>query len=318
MRIVVNEKQYKILNESFKSNNVFASFIREQLKSIYLPLGKYGKLPNPDDNCQTNDGVFDVFPHSEQDKWSILNRFDTNSKVRTKMENIFIEENPDTPMSYSALTKWIEDNKYDLLGPDGKYTQSLVDINQETITKGNENEEYAVEILKNKFPDYKIKRFCTGDIRDTKKGIDIAIEKGKKSYHVQVKPYISIHSYVEPDGDTFFEVKSYLNTNKYSDRNVHIFMFVSSYEDKFILFSNQKNKINQMRNNITRFYEPPLYKNFDLKTELKEPNKKGVKSNEIFDQDNEILSNLYFRKKQIEKLIRQQLKKIKENDKKNN
>jgi len=317
MIIKINKNQYNILFESSRYSNIFASFIRDQLKSIYLPLKKYGKLPNPDDDCETGEGVFDVFPHSEFDRWSILNRFDTNSKVKSKMEMIFIEENPNIPLNSRNFISWIEDNKYDLLGPDGKYTQSLVDINQETIHKGNENEQYAVNILKSKFPNFKIRRFCTGDIRDTKKGIDISIENDGKSYHVQVKPFMSVNSYVEEDGDTYFEVKSYLNANKYSDRNVNIFMFVSSLDDRFILFANKKNKINQMRNNTTRFYDPPLYKNFNLTTELKVSKNGDDKVYDIFNKDDELIDNLYFRKKQIEKLIRQQLKKIKTDDKKN-
>ena len=69
---------------------------------IYEPLGLWGKAPNPNDNCQTDFGVINIFPHSENDKWSVLNRFDTNFKVKKKLEFLYAENNKQTldPMSF--------------------------------------------------------------------------------------------------------------------------------------------------------------------------------------------------------------------------
>lgn len=322
MKIVVSESQIVRINEIFGRSlpeDTFASFIREQLKSIYKPKGKYGKAPNPDGNCKTNEGVIDVFPHSEKDKWSILNRFDTNSKVKSRIKEIYLEKTQNNTFSEFGFRNWIKDNRHDLFDEHGKYTQELVNLNMETIIKGDQNEEYAVKILKERFPNADIKRFCSGDIRDTKKGIDLLIKSGDKEYAVQVKPYQYVKSFISADGDTFFEVKSYLDSNKYSSRNVNIFMFVSSGEGKSILFSNNKNKITQMRGNIIRFYEPPLYNNFtesELTTRLKRQHNKSIETGKFFDQQSETLKNLYFRKEQIEKLIKKELLKIKRDERK--
>jgi hypothetical protein len=175
-----------------------------------------------------------------------------------------------------------------------------------TIVSGNRNEEYAVNELRNKFPNTVIKRFCAGDKRDTRQGIDIVIEYPNKSINIQVKPFVKVDSYVELDGDTFFEVKSmFFEPNKYSERNVSTFMFVNVDEDKYILFKNNKTKIGQMRNHITRFYEPYLYTNINFEESKQKKNSKSLDHiNDAFDVKNNTLKNLEFRKNVIEKMIK--------------
>jgi hypothetical protein len=261
-------KKIKTILESYESSGSLSKFIRHQLELIYKPLGMWGRAPNPNDDCQTNVGVINIFPHSENDKWSILNRFDTNLKVKKRLEILFTQNNEQIPSSIS-FENWIEQNRNDLFGPDGKYTKDLVDLNMDTIINGNKNEEYAVEVLKQRFPGTNIKRYCSGDIRDTIKGIDIKVEHETRPFNVQVKPIINVNSYSEPDGTTFFEVTCYLDTSKYSEKNVDVFMFVNSKRNHFILFKNKKNKITQIESNLIRFYEPPIYTNMNLKTEEK-------------------------------------------------
>lgn len=295
----------KVLKEYFrrgqKTDN-FGSFIRDQLEAIYRPLGMWGHAPNPNDDCQTGLGVLGIFPHSEQDVWSVLNRFDTNSKVKTKMHELFINSNPEDTSSNGFMT-WIEQNRNQLFGPRGKHTKTLVNLNMDTIQSGNRNEEYAMTVLASRFPNSKIKRYCSGDIRDTKKGIDITIEGPNKSTNIQVKPYTKVGSYFEPDGDTFFEITSYLDVNKYSEKNVDVFMFVKSDEQKFILFNNKKNKIGQMRNHVIRFYEPPLFTNMTFITKQKRKMKSFDDTETLFGLETDLEKNLRFRKEQIEKLL---------------
>jgi len=261
-------KKIKILLESYKSSYSIPALIRHQLELIYKPLGMWGKAPNPDDNCQTGFGVINIFPHSENDKWSILNRFDTNFKVKERLEFLFSENNKQTlnPISFES---WIEENRNDLFGPDGKYTEELVDLNMHTIMIGNKNEDFAVEVLKGRFPNTKIIRYCSGDFRDTIQGIDIRIDYKPTPYNVQVKPLISVSSYIDSEGNIFFEVTCYLNTSKYSEKNVDVFMFVNPMTNQFILFKNKKDKITQIENNLIRFYERPVYTNITVETEEK-------------------------------------------------
>jgi hypothetical protein len=306
IRKALNES-YGNLSERFKSSDTFPSFIRHQLEKIYKPIGMWGKAPNPTDDCITNVGVINIFPHSDEDVWSVLNRFDTNTKVKSKLNDLFIQTNPENNNDHT-FREWIDVNANDLFGPDGTHTKELVGLNMTTIISGNNNEKMAVDILKGKFSNNEIKRYCSGDIRDTKKGIDIVIVYPGKDITLQVKPFIKVESYVEPDGDTFFEVKSYLESNKYSERNVNIFMFVNYETKEFILFKNKKTKIGQMRSNITRFYEPPLYTNITFEPKEKRKYKNLAPTDSLFDVNTDMLKNLEFRKSQIEKMISKQSK----------
>jgi hypothetical protein len=307
IRKVLNERVGN-LSEAFRSTDTFPSFIRQQLEKIYKPLGMWGQSPNPNDDCITGTGVINIFPHSDEDVWSVLNRFDTNTKVKSKLNDLFLKTNPPSTGDQD-FRKWIDENSSDLFGPDGTYVEELVDLNMGTIISGNKNEMMAVEILKGRFPGNSIKRYCSGDIRDTKKGIDIVIESPDKDITLQVKPFIKVESYVEPDGDTFFEVKSYLDANKYSERNVNIFMFVNYETKEFILFKNKKTKIGQMRGNLTRFYEPPLYTNMNFESKQKRKYKNLAPTDSLFDVNTDTLKNLEFRKTQIEKMIEKLKKK---------
>jgi len=305
IRKILKEEVNNITENFKKSDDTFPPFIRFQLEKIYKPIGMWGQSPNPNNDCDTNVGVINIFPHSEQDVWSVLNRFDTNTKVKSRLKELFDNSGAEG-RSEQDFRKWIEDNRDDLFGPNGTYSQELVDLNMTTIISGNKNEEYAVNVLKNKFPNTVIKRFCAGDKRDTKKGIDVVIEYPTKSINIQVKPFISTNSYVESDGDTFFEVKStFFEANKYSERNVSTFMFVNINEDKYILFKNNKNKIGQMRNHITRFYEPYLYTNIVFEKSKEKKKYKNLNDiDDVFDTKNNTLENLKFRRSVIDKMIK--------------
>lgn len=299
---IIRTELKKYLTEGFRPINEFAVFIRSQLELIYRPLGLWGHAPNPNNDCQTNLGVINIFPHSENDSWSVLNRFDTNKKVEKKMREIFYQTNPEDK-SQKAFEDWISENSEDLFGPDGLYTQELVDLNMDTIISGNKREEFAVRVLQDRFPNVPIKRYCSGDVRDTKKGIDITVELPTKPYNIQVKPFTTVNSYFEPNGDTFFEVKSYLEVNKYSETNVQVFFFVNNTLDKFILFINEKTKIGQMSNDIIRFYEPPLFTNITFKTKQKRKKNKFDDIEKLFGLDNSLEKNLEFRSQTLQKLL---------------
>jgi hypothetical protein len=310
MKIKITENQYNlistVLSEAFGKGDSFATFIRGELKKIYSPLGKWGKAPNPDDNCITEEGVIGIFPHSEEDTWSILNRFDTNTKVKKEIESIF-ESSDYEDKTESGFRTWISLNSNELFGPDGEYTQRLVDLNTETVIKGNRNELYAVSIIGNRFPDAKIKRYCSGDIRDTRKGMDISVEIGDVNLNYQVKPFSSVISFIDDEGDTFFEVKSYVDVTKYSEKNVNVFMFVDSTNNQFISFANVKRKIGKVGANIIRFYEAPLETNMTFKTRKK---KSGSNvASKLYGLDDKKLENIDFRLNSLANLKKKYLKK---------
>jgi len=310
MKIKITENQYNlistVLSEAFGKDDSFATFIRGELKRIYSQLGKWGKAPNPDDNCITEEGVIGIFPHSDEDTWSILNRFDTNSKVKKEIESIF-ESSDYEDKTESGFRTWISLNSNELFGPDGEYTQRLVDLNTETVIKGNRNELYAVSIIGNRFPDAKIKRYCSGDIRDTRKGMDISVEIGDVNLNYQVKPFSSVTSFIDDEGDTFFEVKSYVDVTKYSEKNVNVFMFVDSTNNQFISFANVKRKIGKVGANTIRFYEAPLETNMTFKTRKKKSSLNVA--SKLYGLDDKKLENIDFRLNSLANLKKKYLKK---------
>lgn len=317
MKYVLNPKQLEIIEEAWaKKEDPIADHIRDVIKSIYLPLGKWGKIQDPDNNCETNDGVIGVYEHIPgEDKWSILNRFDTNTKVRDRIKEFFTIDNPGVDLTNKTLMDYISQNKEKLFN--GEHTQELVDLNKITIESGNRNEKYTVDVLQDYFgPNAVIKRFCSGDVRDTKKGMDISVEIGGKKYFVQVKPFEGVKSYVdEHEGNTFFQVKSWFNPSKYSEKNVEIFFFVNYDKKEHIAFLNERRNIKHISTQYTNFYEPYLLTNISFKNEVK-PKKYNVKNlgkqeevKDLFKTNERRLQNLEFKKRALELLIQKEIEK---------
>jgi hypothetical protein len=294
----------------FESNDIlpnfigdnYPEFIRKTLESIYRKMAPrhWGKINT--ETCQTGFGVLNVFEHPDEvGGWSILNRFDTNTKVKNKIQEIYDSENTD-----ENFQTWIWKHKNDLFGPDGEYTQSLVDINKQTILSGAKREESAIQMLNNRFGEGTIiKRFCSGDKRDTLKGQDLLVETPKGTFTVQVKPYGTIKKFIDDEGSIYYEVNARgHNSTKYSPKNVQTIMFV--HDDKFIVFSNSRSKIGNVSDGVTRFYEEPLYTNMVFDKENKKNRSTTTRMvKDVFnygDKESEI-QRLELKKAAIDRLI---------------
>ena len=282
----------------------YPQFIRDLLKKIYKPLGNYYAKNDPENNCITNEGVWDVYPHSETDRWSLLNKFDTNTRVKDRMLELFYETEPES-FRLKEFMDWIEENFFDLLLQGGKYTDELVELNRKTSDRGMQNEDYAMSVLKEKYPGSVLKRFCSGDIRDTKKGMDIEIEYNGRKFHVQVKPFIKITKYMDQEDTIYYEVNSEFKTGKYGERTIQLIMFVNYDSKEYILFNNKKAKIGEVRAGVTRFYEEPLTTNMSFPIKPKRIIKSSVSTQSSFGVEDKtvMLSDLETKKAKLEKLI---------------
>jgi len=318
MKISITEEQYKSIIEVYqRETDPIAQTIRKCLKDVFSKIpGKWGKLPNPDGNCETDEGVINIYEHQPGvDNWSILNRFDTNKKVRTKLLEWYQNEYPNESINNSNIIKWIESNKESLFN--SEKTSELVELNRNTIEKGNRNEETAIEVLRKKWGETAIiQRFCSGDIRDTKKGMDISVKVGDTVFYVQVKPFIKVESFVDRDGDTFFEVTAFYDPKKYSEKNVQVILFVNDSSGDYIAFENKRNQILSKSNTVVNFYEPYLMTNIEFATKYKEYRRKDL-GDELFGMGERRLENLLFRKSEIEKLIELEKQKILKNKSEN-
>jgi hypothetical protein len=149
-------------------------------------------------------------------------------------------------------------------------------------------------------------------------GKDISVEINGNQYHVQVKPFESINSYVDKyEGDTFFRVKTRIKISKYSEKNVDILFLVNYSKSEYIAFSNEKRRIVQTSDDFINFYEPWLMTNIEFKTEKKPKiyNKfnlnKQDEVKQLFNTSQRRLDNLLYKKQALEDLIKIELDKIK-------
>lgn len=261
-----------------------------------LKNGCVGKITT--ETCDTDYGVIGGL-YSEKNyfgddfsDWSIINRFDTNSRVHKKIIELYYEFNDSTEKS---LDKWIYDNAKELFN--GIYTKDLVLINKETIEKGNNTENFAKSILERLYPNSTIKQHCAGDIRDRKLGQDFDVIINSMSHYFQIKPIrlVDIKKY-DSDRGVYYEIPSYYDSSKYSEENVDAIMYVDLSEKKYIIFHNDFSKILTTKRKSFNpklpsfnifYYEEPIHTN--MKIQLSDSlNTKKIKPGlkQIFNSDN--------------------------------
>jgi Fe-Mn family superoxide dismutase len=219
-------------------------------------------------------------------QWSIINRFDTNSKVKKEIYNIWLEETE----GLSDFKTWIKDRAFDLFSNEGMYLDRLSEPNIGTIEIGKENESYAKNIIRqiyNLNPDeegitYELYEHCSGDINDRKKGQDIVLKiKGKETIYFQVKPFLNQNNDIEffdgGDRGYYFKVASWNSQNKYKGENVDVMLYVDRSEQKYIMFRNDHNRMLTVSNPKKRppyfiyYYEMPLQSNFKVPIQKETP-----------------------------------------------
>lgn len=319
--------QIKIILEDFKydaESNKIAETIRKALESVYSKTSYWGKIQNED--CETRIGVIKIFPHSDKDEWSILNRFDTNYKVRNKLKDIKNFEDSENRRKSNSFrpiefSEWITQNKERLFKidyPNG-FVKNLVELNKTTIDEGNKNEDYAIESLRNVLEEkygqgnVKLKRFCAGSIVDMLKGVDMEATVNGKTTRYQIKPFTTVISKSELDGTTYFEVRTKSEILKYKDENVDAFLFVNTKQKQFILFDYDINKISEIRSGV-RFYEAPLSTNIgEIKNKIE--NEKNSEVSNLFGASaiEKKIANLEYRQNQIQHALHYYRQKLKYN-----
>jgi Fe-Mn family superoxide dismutase len=255
--------------------------------------GCIGKIQTK--KCSTDVGIlggdYAEKKHGGTSQWSIVNRFDTNSKVKKEIYNIWLEETE----GLTDFKTWIKEHAYDLFANEGMYLDRLAEINVGTVEVGKENENYATSIIRHIYklnPDeegmtYELYEHCSGDINDRKKGQDIVLKiKGGDTIYFQVKPFTNKNNEIEffdgGDRGYYFKLNSWHTNKKYKEENVDIILYVDRSEQKYIMFRNDYSKIltvSTSRKNPPYFiyyYEMPLQSNFKVPLQ-KETQKAPVK-----------------------------------------
>jgi Fe-Mn family superoxide dismutase len=276
----------------------FRELINSQYEGCFNKQYKYGCLGRlQTKKCSTDVGIlggdYSEKKNGGTSQWSIINRFDTNSRVKDEIQKIWME----VTEGKEDLKTWIKDNANDLFSNDGMYTERLVKPNLGTILIGKENETYAMKTIREVYnldPDkegieYELYEHCSGDVNDRKKGQDIVLKFPKQDpIYFQVKPFAGedIEFYDSGDRGYYFKVASWHNQNKYKGENVDVIMYVDRSSNRYIMFRNDHNKMltvgnpNKFPPFFIYYYEMPLKSNFklDMKQEKpKVPLKTGIK-----------------------------------------
>lgn len=301
----VNDLYLSKIKKNLKENINVKKILKENKKTLTFPLkpkqikelinsqykdcsevgsdeGCKGKIETK--KCTTNEGViggkYSEKIYGGDSMWSIINRFDTNSKVHKEIILIWNEKTN----GEVDLGKWIKDNSYDLFSNNGQYTKRLVDINSETIIKGKENEDFSKEIIRKIYKldpleegvTYELYEHCSGDINDREKGQDIVLIIGEdEPIYFQVKPFNigSIKLYDGGERGFYYKIETWNNHNKYKEENVDVMVYVNKSTDKYIMFRNDYSRILTISNPnryppfFIYYYEEPLSTNLELQPE---------------------------------------------------
>jgi Fe-Mn family superoxide dismutase len=301
----------KILTEKVNQNSFpytpkqMRELVNSQYEGCFGKQYKYGCLGQiQTKKCSTDVGIlggdYSEKKNGGTSQWSIINRFDTNSRVKDEIQKIWMEDTE----GKEDLKTWIKDNAYDLFSNDGMYTDRLVQPNLGTILIGKENETYAIKTIREVYnldPDksgieYELYEHCSGDVNDRKKGQDIVLKFPKQDpIYFQVKPFMGedIEFYDSGDRGYYFKVASWHNQNKYKGENVDVIMYVDRSTNRYIMFRNDFNKMltvgnpNKFPPFYIYYYEMPLKSNFKLDMKQEKP-KVPVKSSIKRDTDKEV------------------------------
>ena len=281
------------------------TLIASQYDGCFNQQYKYGCIGKIETRkCNTDEGVlggeYSEKKHGGTSQWSVVNRFDTNSKVKDEIQKIWMEETE----GLDDFKTWIINHAYDLFGNDGMYLDRLAGPNLGTIKVGQLNEDYAKQIIRESYnlnPDeegvsYELYEHCSGDINDRKKGQDLVLKfKNGDTLYFQVKPveYQKIVLYDGDDRGYYFVVPSWATQSKYKSENVDVLVYVDRPNQKYIMFRNDHNRILTISNkakfppHLLYFYELPLKSNFKVPVS-KEPTKVPTKNSLNRDADKEI------------------------------
>ena len=176
----VTDKQVITENKAAKNFPYTPKQLRELIHTQYegcynqqFKQGCLGRLQTK--KCNTELGVlggdFSERKNGGTSQWSIINRFDTNSRVKEEIQKIWMEETE----GKEDFKTWIKDHAYDLFSNDGMYTDRLVKPNLGTIVIGKENESYAMKIIReiyNLKPEEEGKECKEGEEGDIKESKD--------------------------------------------------------------------------------------------------------------------------------------------------
>jgi len=258
-----------------KSEQTYQKTLRQILRQIYSteisengrPM--YGESVK-DENCKTNRGVIHYrgvkygADFSLVSDWSILNYFDTNSEIISKLleiystkTNISLEGKKDNFEDFKVkFLSWLVNNGEEILGPQSIYLDELEELNWSTLKRGIVNEQNAINVLKqiHNIGEGGLTKYCPGSIQDTRYGRDLRVND--ENLYYQIKP---LNGNVKDSTVEGFKYAVPTNSmKKYNPNYVDRLMFINDNGSKYVIFENKDYEVTS-KGGLILFKNEPLF-----------------------------------------------------------
>jgi len=258
-----------------KSEDTYQKTLRQILRKIYStktdengePM--YGESVK-DENCKTNRGVIHYrgvkygADFSLVSDWSILNYFDTNSEIISKLLEIYstktkisLEGKKDNFEDFKIkFLSWLVNNGEEILGPQSMYLDDLEELNWSTLKRGIINEQNAINVLKqiHNIEEGGLTEYCPGSIQDTRYGRDLKVNS--ENLYYQIKP---LNGNVKDSTIEGFKYAVPTNSmKKYNPNYVDRLMFINDNGSKYVIFENKDYEV-VSKGGLTVFKNEPLF-----------------------------------------------------------
>jgi len=258
-----------------KSEQTYQKTLRQILRQIYSteisengrPM--YGESVK-DENCKTNRGVIHYrgvkygADFSLVSDWSILNYFDTNSEIISKLleiystkTNISLEGKKDNFEDFKVkFLSWLVNNGEEILGPQSIYLDELEELNWSTLKRGIVNEQNAINVLKqiHNIGEGGLTEYCPGSIQDTRYGRDLRVND--ENLYYQIKP---LNGNVKDSTVEGFKYAVPTNSmKKYNPNYVDRLMFINDNGSKYVIFENKDYEVTS-KGGLILFKNEPLF-----------------------------------------------------------
>ena len=273
--LIGSDRSLSYMLKTDKTPNNYQKVIKNIFREIYSNKiaengeSMYGESVQ-DENCRTNRGVINYrgIKYGENlslvSNWSILNYFDTNVEVISKLLEIFSNQT-NTSLEKQNLnfeefkTKflgWLSSNGEEILGPDSVYLDDLEKLNLSTIKTGIINEQNGIKILRkiHNIEEGGITEYCPGSIQDTKFGRDLKVNE--EDLYYQIKPFAGT---LQPSKiEEFKYLVPTRSMKKYNPKYVDRLLFVNDKGNKYVIFENKDYEVSS-RGDYVLFKNDPLY-----------------------------------------------------------
>jgi hypothetical protein len=253
------------IKKRYRFKNLMNKILAEVYKGLTNDKNKkmYGK--GEDENCKTNDGVINYrgvkygYNKALISNWSILNYFNTNSKVINYLLKLYLKESDvklgdfktNFVSSESAFLNWVNKNKEELFSPSSVHLDTLERLNLTTLTLGVIREQEAVKVIMkiHGVGEGSITEYCPGSREDTINGRDIKVTVGSETIYYQVKPLSG------PLKQDKSEYVIYTNSMKKYPNTVDRIIFLNE-KGEYYVFENKNYSVTR-EGGVVKFLNPP-------------------------------------------------------------